>query len=172
MITAVPARTISTECHTDEDAHAAACSFLARLIGSQADAVRWDATYHLQGHTFVDGLELVVIAPRDRRHRTLVVTGEDWDEIHRVPRVERDALLSTCSITSRRRLREVVAELERGARGLHPHARAARPRRVRRRLILPGVSTSAFTAPGQARPRSDTDHRTPGSSSHAGALRR
>ena len=108
MITAVQVPEVSTQCHSDEDAHAAACSFLARLIGSHDHAVRWDTTYHLQGHTFVNGLELVVIAPRDGRHGTLVVTGEDWDEIHRVPGAQREALLSTCSITSRRRLREAT----------------------------------------------------------------
>ena len=108
MITTSPTPGTSPECHSDEDAHAAACSFLAGLIGSHDNAVCWDATYHLQGHTFVDGLELVVIAPRDRSHRPLVVTGEDWDEIHRQSRARREALLNTCSITDRRRLREAT----------------------------------------------------------------
>jgi len=98
------------ECHSDEDAHAAARCFLARLIGPQDTALRWDPTYHLQGHTFVNGRELVVIAPRDDRHGTVVVTGEDWDEIHRAPPMQRQALLGSCSIASGRRLRTVTGQ--------------------------------------------------------------
>jgi hypothetical protein len=109
MIATQSPREIEPDRRGDEDAHAAACSVLARLVGSLDAAVCWDSTHHLQGHAVVAGCELVVIAPRDRTHVTIVVTADDWDKIRRASGDQRHALLCTCPITSRRRLREVLA---------------------------------------------------------------
>ena len=49
----------------DGECWAKASEFLTELIGSPPDDLVWDATYHLQGHSHIDGRELVVIAPRD-----------------------------------------------------------------------------------------------------------
>ena len=55
--------------------------FLTELIGSPPDDLLWDDTHHLRGHGHVYGRELIVIAPRDDDHQTIVLTPEDWEMI-------------------------------------------------------------------------------------------
>jgi hypothetical protein len=102
------AGTLAPSRRNDDQAHAAASSFLGCLVRSSHVCVHWDPTHHLEGHAIVGGCELVVIAPRDYRHGTLVVTAADWDEIRRASQDQRRELLGVRPITSADRLREIV----------------------------------------------------------------
>jgi len=89
---------------TDEECQAEACEFLTELIGSLPADLSWDETHHLQGHGHLDGRELVVIAPRDDRHQTVVLTAEDWDAVSHASSDQRRALLKKCAIGDHGRL--------------------------------------------------------------------
>src|SRR5262245_12139573 len=98
---------------SDSESQAAACEFLTGLIGSPPEDLCWDETHHLQGHGHVNGRELVVIAPRDDRHQTIVLTAEDWDAVSRANADQRGALIKACAIKSRKRLGDVFRHSKR-----------------------------------------------------------
>jgi hypothetical protein len=79
--------TTAEECgrrvRSDAESQAIAREFLTELIGAAPDDLEWDDTHHLQGHGHLDGHELVVVAPRDDQHRTIVLIAEDWDAVRR-----------------------------------------------------------------------------------------
>ena len=75
--------TITAETVTTTEGRARAHAFLTTVIGSPPDNLCWDEVHPLQGHTRVDGQELVVIATRDELHRPVVLVAADWDEIRR-----------------------------------------------------------------------------------------
>jgi hypothetical protein len=100
---------------SDSESRAAACEFLTGLIGSVPDDLLWDETHHLQGHGHLDGHELVVIAPRDDRHQTIVLTAEDWDAVSRANADQRGDLLKSCAIRTHRRLVKVLRGQKRRA---------------------------------------------------------
>jgi hypothetical protein len=87
-----------------------AWEFLIELIGSAPDDLAWDDIHHLQGHGHLDGRELVVIAPRDDLHRTIVLIAEDWDAVSRAGADERRELLEVCAIADRDRLVAVLRD--------------------------------------------------------------
>jgi len=93
---------------SDSDSQAMACVFLTELLGSVPDDLAWDDIHHLQGHGHLDGHELVVIAPRDDSHRTIVLIAEDWDAVSRASADERRALLEGCAIADHDRLVAVL----------------------------------------------------------------
>ena len=93
----------------DIDCQARASEFLTDLIGSPPENLLWDDTYHLQGHSQLHGRELVVIAPRDEHHQTVVLTAEDWDAIRRATTDQRRDLLDTCAIADHEQLVAVMA---------------------------------------------------------------
>ena len=93
----------------DIDCQARASEFLTDLIGSAPENLLWDDTYHLQGRSQLHGRELVVIAPRDEHHQTVVLTAEDWDAIRRATTDQRRDLLDTCAIADHERLVAVMA---------------------------------------------------------------
>ena len=90
--------------HTDSESWARASEFLIELVGSTLEDLRWDDTHHLQGHARLNGRELVVIAPRDDRHETVVLVSEDWDAVCRADGDRRGDLLRSCAIADRGRL--------------------------------------------------------------------
>ena len=94
---------------SDIECQARASEFLTELIGSAAENLLWDDTYHLQGHSQLHGRELVVIAPRDEHHQTVVLTAEDWDAVRRATADQRRDLLDTCAIANHERLVAVMA---------------------------------------------------------------
>ena len=110
--------TTSTSAHGDAGRHvrpdiecrARASEFLTELIGSPPDDLRWDATYRLQGHGHLDGRELIVIAPRDDDHHTVVLTAEDWDAVRQAGADQRRDLLAACAIADHNRLVAVLSE--------------------------------------------------------------
>lgn len=93
---------------SDRECRALASEYLTEVIGSPPDDLRWDDTHRLQGHGHVQGRELVVIAPRDDHHRTVVLTVEDWDAVRRSSDAERRALLDACAIADHERLVRVL----------------------------------------------------------------
>jgi hypothetical protein len=94
----------------DIECRAKASEFLTELIGSPPDDLRWDDTYHLRGHGHLHGRELVVIAPRDDDHRTVVLTAEDWDAVRQAGTDQRRDLLDACAIADHNRLVAVLSE--------------------------------------------------------------
>lgn len=88
----------------DSECRARASQFLTELIGSPPDDLLWDDTHHLQGHGHLRGRELVVIAPRDDDHKTIVLTAEDWDAVRRASSDQRRELLVSCAIADHKRL--------------------------------------------------------------------
>jgi hypothetical protein len=94
----------------DIECRAKASEFLTELIGSPPDDLRWDATYRLQGHGHLDGRELIVIAPRDDDHQTVVLTAEDWDAVRQAGGDQRRDLLDACAIEDHNRLVAVLSE--------------------------------------------------------------
>jgi hypothetical protein len=94
----------------DSECWARASEFLTELIGSPPDGLLWDDTYHLQGHSHLHGRELVVIAARDDDHRTVVLTGEDWDAVRRASTDQRRDLLNAYEIADRNRLVPVLSD--------------------------------------------------------------
>ena len=95
---------------SDSECRARASEFLTELIGSPPDDLQWDDTHHLQGHGHLDGHELVVIAPRDDLHQTVVLTAEDWDAVSRASIDQRRDLLATCAIADHNRLVAVLRD--------------------------------------------------------------
>jgi hypothetical protein len=102
----------------DIDCRAKANEFLTELIGSPPDDLRWDDTYHLQGHGHLNGRELIVIAPRDDDHQTVVLTAEDWDAVRRAGADQRRDLLDACAIADHNRLAAVLGEHRNAASAL------------------------------------------------------
>ena len=98
-----PRRCSTEECHHRADA------FLTDLIGTAPDDLRWDPTHQLQGHAHLGTCELVVIAPRDTAHETVVLTAEDWDEVRRTAVAERSLLLEQLAIHDHDELVAAVA---------------------------------------------------------------
>ena len=94
----------------DVECRATASEFLTELIGSPPEDLLWDDTHLLQGHSRLDGLELVVIAPRDDDHHTVVLTAEDWDAVRRANADQRRDLLDTCAIADHKRLVAVISD--------------------------------------------------------------
>ena len=94
----------------DIECRAKASEFLSELIGSPPDDLRWDDTYRLQGHGHVRGCELIVIAPRDDDHLTVVLTAEDWDAVRQADTDQRRHLLDACAIADHNRLVAVLSE--------------------------------------------------------------
>ena len=66
--------------------------------------------HHLQGHSHFHGRELVVIAPRDEDHQTVVLTAEDWDAVRRANTDQRRDLLDACAIADHKRLVAVMSD--------------------------------------------------------------
>ena len=95
---------------SDSESQAIAREFLTELIGSAPDDLEWDDTHHLQGHGHLDGHELIVIAPRDDRHRTIVLIAEDWDAVSRATADQRRELLEACAIADHDRLVAVLRD--------------------------------------------------------------
>ena len=102
----------------DTECRARAREFLVGLIGSVPDDLTWDGTHRLQGHANLSGRELVVIAPRDDAHSTVVLTAQDWDQVRLTGGEHRRSLLGACAIADRRQLAAVLANR-------HPMAAAA-----------------------------------------------
>jgi hypothetical protein len=94
----------------DSECWARASEFLTELIGSPPDDLLWDDTHHLQGHGHLHGRELIVIAPRDDDHQTVVLTAEDWDAVRRASTDRRRDLLNACAITDHNRLVTVLSD--------------------------------------------------------------
>lgn len=90
--------------HSDTECWARAQEFLTELIGCPPDDLLWDDTHHLQGHGHLNGCELIVIAPRDDAHHTVVLTAQDWDAVRRSSTDRRLDLLNACAITDHQRL--------------------------------------------------------------------
>lgn len=68
----------------DVEAHERAMRRLAEVAGAECtERVTWDPDHHLQGHVDVGGTHLVVIAPRDDEHQTLVLSEREWDAVRR-----------------------------------------------------------------------------------------
>ena len=68
-----------------------------------------DHTHRLQGHAHLGGRELVVIAPRDDAHSTVVLTTQDWDQVRLAGGEQRRSMLGACAIADRRQLMAVLA---------------------------------------------------------------
>ena len=94
----------------DSECWARASEFLTELIGSPPDDLLWDDTYHLQGHGHFHGRELIVIAPRDDDHQTVVLTAEDWDAVRRASTDQRRDLLNACALIDHNRLVAVLSD--------------------------------------------------------------
>lgn len=95
---------------SDADSQAMAREFFTELIGSAPDDLEWDDTHHLQGHGHLGGHELVVIAPRDDQHHTIVLIAEDWDAVRRATADQRRGLLEACVIADHNRLVAVLSD--------------------------------------------------------------
>ena len=95
---------------SDSESQAIAREFLTVLIGTAPDDLEWDDTHHLQGHGHLDGHELIVIAPRDDQHRTIVLIAEDWDAVSRATADQRRGLLEACAIADHNRLVAVLRD--------------------------------------------------------------
>jgi hypothetical protein len=95
---------------SDAECRAVASTFLIELLGSPPVDLLWDDTHRLQGHSHLHGRELVVIAPRDDDHQTVVLTAEDWDAVRRSSAGQRRELLDACAIADRNRLVAVLSD--------------------------------------------------------------
>jgi hypothetical protein len=102
----------------DIECRAKASEFLTELIGSPHKDLLWDDVHRLQGHSQLHGRDLVVIAPRDEDHRTVVLTAEDWDAVRRADTDERRDLLDACAIADRTRLVAVMSNHQNAPRCL------------------------------------------------------
>jgi len=105
----LPANTAERVQRSDTECRARAREFLIHLIGAVPDDLTWDGTHRLQGHAHLGGRQLVVIAPRDDLHRTVVLTTRDWEQVRRADGLERRSLLGACAIADRGRLAAVLA---------------------------------------------------------------
>jgi hypothetical protein len=94
----------------DSECRATASEFLTELIGSPPDDLLWDGTHHLRGHGHFHGRELIVIAPRDDDHQTVVLTAEDWDAVRRASTDQRHDLLNACALVDHNRLLAVLSD--------------------------------------------------------------
>jgi hypothetical protein len=106
---AVPANVAVRVRRTDTECRARARAFLTSLIGATPVDVTWDRTHRLQGHARLGGRQLVVIAPRDDDHRTVVLTIGDWEQVRRADGDQRRSLLGALAIADRGRLAAVLA---------------------------------------------------------------
>jgi hypothetical protein len=88
----------------DTECRALASQFLAGLIGTAPGELAWDNTHRLQGHASIGGRELVVIAPRDDDHHTVVLTAHDWAQVRLAGADRRGSLLSAYAIADRVRM--------------------------------------------------------------------
>jgi hypothetical protein len=79
------------------------------LAGAQPAELSWDDTFRLQGHAHVGRRELIVIAPRDDQHETLVLMVEDWNQLHREGS-NSAALIAERAIVSPQHLESALAE--------------------------------------------------------------
>jgi hypothetical protein len=102
----------------DIECRAKASEFLTELIGSPPEDLLWDDVHHLQGHSQLHGRHLVVIAPRDEDHQTVVLTAEDWDAVRRANTDQRRDLLNACAIADRKRLVAVMSDHQNAPRCL------------------------------------------------------
>jgi hypothetical protein len=93
----------------DTECRARAREFLVGLIGGLPDDLTWDGTHRLQGHAHLGERELVVIAPRDDAHSTVVLTTQDWDQVRLSDGAQRRSLLGAYAIADRRQLAAVLA---------------------------------------------------------------
>lgn len=93
----------------ETECRARACEFLIALAGCPPEDLRWDETHQLQGHGHLNGHELVIIAPRDDEHHTIVLTAEDWNAVRRASTDQRRCLLADYAIADRARLVAVLA---------------------------------------------------------------
>ena len=93
---------------TDPEARSRAGEFLNTLAGARPTDLIWDDTFRLQGHARVGRCELIVIAPRDQEHQTVVLTVEDWDEL-RCDGGNSAALISDRAIVTRQHLDAALA---------------------------------------------------------------
>jgi hypothetical protein len=103
-------QTSTTLTHSDQECWAIACDFLVDLLGELPADLAWDDRHHLQGHARIAGHEVVVIAPRDDRHRPVLVTIEDWNVIRAADGGRRAAVLADAAITNRSRLATVLPQ--------------------------------------------------------------
>jgi hypothetical protein len=94
---------------SDPEARARASEFLHTLAGAQPAELSWDDTFRLQGHAHVGRRELIVIAPRDDQHETLVLMVEDWNQLHREGS-NSAALIAERAIVSPQHLESALAE--------------------------------------------------------------
>ena len=108
-VTPVPANAAERVQRSDTECRARARQFLIHLIGAMPDDLTWDHTHRLQGHARLAGHQLVVIAPRDDDHRTVVLTRRDWEQVRRADGAQRRSLLGSCAIADRGRLAAVLA---------------------------------------------------------------
>ena len=94
---------------TDPEARAQAAEFFRTLAAAHPAELSWDDTFRLQGHANVDCRELIVIAPRDNQHQTVVLTIEDWDQLRREGG-NSAALIAERAIFSPQQLESALAE--------------------------------------------------------------
>jgi len=118
IIPAAAADAVGRVPRPDTECHARAHEFLVGLIGSVPDDLTWDQTHRLQGHAHLGGHELVVIAPRDDAHSTVVLTTQDWDQVRLTGGEQRRSLLGAYAIGDRFQLAAMLANH-------HPMAAAA-----------------------------------------------
>jgi hypothetical protein len=109
LTSATAASTDERVLRPDTECRARASEFLVRLIGGLPDDLTWDHTHRLQGHAHLGGRELVVIAPRDDAHSTVVLTTQDWDQVRLSGGEQRRSLLGTYAIADRCQLAAVLA---------------------------------------------------------------
>lgn len=93
----------------DTECQALAHEFLVGVLGARPDALTWDHTHRLQGHAHLGERELVVIAPRDDAHSTVVLTTQDWDQVRLSNGDQRRSLLGAYAIADRCQLAAVLA---------------------------------------------------------------
>jgi hypothetical protein len=84
--TTITTTTATTATHSDPECWAIACDFLVDLLGELPADLAWDD-----------------------RHRPILVTVQDWDEIRAADCGRRDAVLADAAITNRSRLASVLS---------------------------------------------------------------
>ena len=107
--TAAAADAVGLVPRPDSECQARAHEFLVGVLGARPDALTWDHTHRLQGHAHLGERELVVIAPRDDAHSTVVLTTQDWDQVRLSGGDQRRSLLGAYAIADRRQLAAVLA---------------------------------------------------------------
>ena len=109
LTSATAANTDERVLRPDTECRARAQDFLVGVLGARPDALTWDHTHRLQGHAHLGDRELVVIAPRDDAHSTVVLTTQDWDQVRLSGGEQRRSLLGAYAIADRRQLAAVLA---------------------------------------------------------------